>query len=95
MAKKTRRLTLGGFLKTWLYNEDIQFQAKLLAYKGVTAITDNLIGQREDPSCNLLIVNRLFSDINVLLGSVATRMSCGGIFNNYFTASVQENLSVK
>jgi len=29
------------------------------------------------------------------LGSVATRMRCGGIFKNYFTANLPENLPVK
>jgi len=36
---------------------------------------------------SLFIVNRLFSDINVLQGSVATCVRCGGILNNNFTAT--------
>ena len=38
---------------------------------------------------------RLFSDIDVLQGSVATRIRCDGVFNKGFIANFQENLSVK
>ena len=38
---------------------------------------------------------RLFSNINVSLGSVATIMRRSGIFNNCFTANLLENLSAK
>jgi len=38
---------------------------------------------------SLFIVNRLFSDINVLQGSVATYAGRGGILNNNFTATYQ------
>jgi len=39
--------------------------------------------------------NRLFSDINVLHGSVATFAGYGGIFNNSFTANLLENQPAK
>jgi len=42
--------------------------------------------------CNL---NRLFSDINVSQGSVATYARCGGIFSNRFTSNLLKNLLVK
>jgi len=38
---------------------------------------------------------RLFSDINVLQGSVARRKTYGGFLNNHFIANFLENLSVK
>ena len=41
------------------------------------------------------IVNRLFSDISVSQGGVATYARCGEIFNNHFTANLPKNLSVK
>jgi len=37
----------------------------------------------------------LFSDIDVLQGSVATRIRCDGVFNKGFIANFLENLSVK
>ena len=51
--------------------------------------------------CNLSLITslvgdcRLFSDINVSQGSVATHMMCGGIFNKYFASNFLENLIVK
>jgi len=38
---------------------------------------------------------RLFSNIGVLHGNVATRTSCDGIFNNSVIANLLENLAVK
>jgi len=38
---------------------------------------------------------RLFSDTDVLQGSVAMHIRCDGIFNNSFIANLLENLSVK
>jgi len=40
------------------------------------------------------IVNRLFSDINVSQGSVATYARCGRIFNNHFTTNLLKNLQI-
>jgi len=37
----------------------------------------------------------LFSDVNVLQGSVATYAKNDGIFNNMFTANLSRNLTVK
>jgi len=42
----------------------------------------------------IIIVNRLFSDINVSQGSVATYARYGVIFNNLFTAKLPENQTV-
>ena len=41
------------------------------------------------------IVNRLFSDINVLQGSVTTYARCGGIFDSHVAAHLRSNLPVK
>ena len=41
------------------------------------------------------VVNRLFSDINVSQGSVATYARSGGIVNNHFTANLPRYLPVK
>jgi len=41
------------------------------------------------------IVNRLFSDINVSQGSMATNAMCGGIFGSRFAADFVDNLPVK
>jgi len=38
---------------------------------------------------------RSLSDITVSHGSVATHMTCGGIFNKYFAANLLENVRVK
>ena len=40
------------------------------------------------------IVNGLFTDINVLLGSVATFARCGGFLNNRLTTNLPRNLPV-
>ena len=51
--------------------------------------------------CNFSLITtiacdcRLFSDIIVSLGSVATHMRCGGILNNYLNANLLENQRVK
>jgi len=37
----------------------------------------------------------LFSDINILQGSVATCLRCGGIFSYHFTADLSQNLTMK
>jgi len=37
----------------------------------------------------------LFSDINISQGSVATRLSCGGIFRYHFTANLLLSLTIK
>jgi len=37
----------------------------------------------------------LFSDINILQGSVATRLECGGIFSYLFTANLSLSLTTK
>jgi len=37
----------------------------------------------------------LFSDITISQGSVATRLRCGGIFSQHFTANLLPNLTVK
>jgi len=42
-----------------------------------------------------IIVNRLFPNINVSQGCVATYASSGGIFNNHFSANLPGNLLVK
>jgi len=38
---------------------------------------------------------RLFSDINISQGSVATRLRCGGIFSYHFTANLSLSLTMK
>ena len=45
--------------------------------------------------CNYFIVTRLFSDINVSQGSVATYARSGGIYNNQLAVNLQRNLLVK
>jgi len=37
----------------------------------------------------------LFSGINISQGSVATRLRCGGIFSNHFTANLSLSLTMK
>ena len=37
----------------------------------------------------------LFSDINISQRSVATRLSCGGIFSYHFTANLSLSLTMK
>jgi len=39
--------------------------------------------------------NKLFSDINISQCSVATRLMCGGIFNEYYIANFLEIITVK
>jgi len=52
-------------------------------------------------ACDLLLITisdsncRLFSDINILLGSVATHLRSGGIVGNNFTANLSLSLTVK
>jgi len=41
------------------------------------------------------LVNKLFSDINISQGSVATRLRCGGIFNECCIANFLEIITVK
>ena len=41
------------------------------------------------------LTNKLFSDINISQGSVATRLRCVGIFNDYCIASFLEIITVK
>ena len=41
------------------------------------------------------LINKLFSDINISQGSVATRLRCGGIFNEYFIANFLQIITVK
>lgn len=36
-----------------------------------------------------------FCNTDILQGSVATCLRCGGMFSNYFTADLLENLTVK
>jgi len=48
------------------------------------------------PLITILVSNcRLFSDISISQGSVATRLRCGGIFNYHFTANLSPSLTVK
>ena len=41
------------------------------------------------------LINKLFSDINISQGSVATRLRCGGIFNECCIANFLEIITVK
>jgi len=41
------------------------------------------------------LINKLFSDINISQGSVATRLRCGGIFNECCIANFLEIVTVK
>jgi len=44
----------------------------------------------------ILVSNcRLFSDITISQGSVATRLGCGGIFSYHFIANLSPSLTVK
>jgi len=43
----------------------------------------------------LVVVNRLFSDIDIVQGSVATYARNGGIFDEHFTANLPGNFLVK
>ena len=43
----------------------------------------------------ILLINKLFSDINISQGSVATRSRCGGIFNERCIANFLEIITVK
>ena len=45
--------------------------------------------------CNYFIVSRLFYDINVSQGSVATYARSGGIYNNQIAVNLPRNLPVK
>jgi len=36
-----------------------------------------------------------FSYIYILQGSVATQLTCGGLFNNHFVANCPQNVPVK
>jgi len=38
---------------------------------------------------------RLFSDINISQGSVATRLRCGGIFSYHFTTNLSQSLTME
>jgi len=38
---------------------------------------------------------RLFSDINISQGSVATGLRCGGFYSDYFTANLLQSLTEK
>jgi len=40
------------------------------------------------------LINKLFSDINISQGSVATRLRCGGIFNESCIANFLEIITV-
>ena len=40
------------------------------------------------------LINKLFSDINISQGSVATRLRCGGIFNERCIADFLEIVTV-
>ena len=44
---------------------------------------------------SLIRPNELFFDINISQGSVATRLRCGGIFNEYFIANFLHIITVK
>ena len=53
-----------------------------------------------DEKCNEMMIwiseiNKLFFDINISQGSVATRLRCGGIFNECCIANFQEIITVK
>ena len=41
------------------------------------------------------LINKLFSDINISQGSVATRLRCDGIFNECCIANFLEIITVK
>ena len=41
------------------------------------------------------LINKLFSDINISQGSVATHLRCGGIFNECCIANFLEIITVK
>ena len=41
------------------------------------------------------LINKLFSDIDISQGSVATRLRCGGIFNECCIANFLEIITVK
>ena len=41
------------------------------------------------------LINKLFSDINISQGSVATHLRCGGIFNESCIAHFLEIITVK
>jgi len=41
------------------------------------------------------LINKKFSDINISQGSVATRLRCGGIFNEYCIAHAAFLLPLK
>jgi len=41
------------------------------------------------------LINKLFSDINISQGSVATHLGCGGIFNDSCIANFLEIITVK
>jgi len=41
------------------------------------------------------LINKLFSDINISQGSVATHLMCGGIFNERCIANILEIITVK
>ena len=41
------------------------------------------------------LIHKLFSDINISQGSVATRLRCGGIFNECRIANFLEIITVK
>jgi len=41
------------------------------------------------------LINKLFSDINISQGSVATRLRSGGIFNEFCIANFLEIITVK
>jgi len=44
---------------------------------------------------SISLINKLFSDINISQGSVATRLRCGGIFNERCIANFLEIKTVK
>ena len=41
------------------------------------------------------LINKLFPDMNISQGSVATRLRCGGIFNECCIANFLEIMTVK
>jgi len=43
----------------------------------------------------ILLINKLFSDINISQGTVATRSRCGGIFNECCIVNFLEIITVK
>ena len=44
---------------------------------------------------SISLINKLFSDINISQGSVATRLRCGGIFNERCIANFLDIITVK